>query len=79
MRSKASAVRCPSQKETVVARRLTDRLGCVIYLPKARIALPHSRRPVTAPLYRSYLFADVDQGPPWQAIRRQPGVIGLVW
>ncbi len=46
-----AAVRCPPRKETVVARRLTDMLGCVIYLPKARIVLPLSRRPVTAPLY----------------------------
>jgi transcription antitermination factor NusG len=73
-----AAVRCPPQKEAVIARRLTEMLGCVIYLPKARIVLPRSRRPVTAPLYRTYLFADVDRGPPWQAIRRQPGVIGLV-
>ena len=40
--------------------------------------LGRSLRLVTAPLYRTYFFADIDQGPPWQAIRRQPGVIGLV-
>lgn len=50
----------------------------------ARIVIHHALvaaawlRPVTVPLYATYLFADVDQGPPWQAIRRQPGVIGLV-
>ena len=26
----------------------------------------------------TYLFADVDRGPPWQAIRRQPGVVSIV-
>jgi transcription antitermination factor NusG len=36
------------------------------------------RPAATVPLYATYLFADVDQGPPWQAIRRQPGVISIV-
>ena len=73
-----AAVRCRAQYETIVARRLTEMLGCVIYLPRAKIVLPRSRRPVTAPLYRTYLFADIDQGPPWQAIARTPGVVKLV-
>jgi hypothetical protein len=30
-----------------------------------------SLRPVTAPLYRTYFFADLDLSPPWQAIRRK--------
>jgi transcription antitermination factor NusG len=73
-----TAVKCPPQYEAIVARRLVDMLGCVIYLPRAKVVLPRSRRPVTAPLFRTYLFADIDQDPPWQAIRRQPGVISIV-
>jgi transcription antitermination factor NusG len=53
-------------------------LGCTIYPPRAKTVLPRSRRPVTAPLFRTYLFADIDCGPPWQAIRRQPGVVSIV-
>ena len=73
-----AALKCPPQFEAIVARRLVDVLGCAIYLPRARVVLPLSRRPVTAALFRTYLFADLDQGPPWQAIRRKPGVINIV-
>lgn len=72
------ACKTAPQFEAVVAGRLVDMLGCAIYLPRARTVLPRSRRPVTAPLFRTYLFADLEQGPPWQAIRRTPGVISLV-
>jgi transcription antitermination factor NusG len=71
------AVRCPPQRETAIAERL-EGLGCAIYLPRARVVLRRSLRPATVPLYATYLFADVDQGPPWQAIRRTPGVISIV-
>ncbi len=43
-----AAVRCPPRKETVVARRLTDMLGCVMYSaesedrPAAQPAAGHS-------------------------------------
>jgi transcription antitermination factor NusG len=73
-----AACKTAPQYEAVVARRLVDMLGCVIYLPRAKVVLPRSLRPVTAPLFRTYIFADIDQGPPWQAIRRQPGVISIV-
>lgn len=66
------------QYEAIVAKRLIDMLGCTVYLPRAKTVLPRSHRPVTAPLFRTYLFVDLDQSPPWQAIRRQPGVISLV-
>lgn len=72
-----AAVRCPPQREIVIAGRLEE-LGCSIYLPRARMILRRSLQPATVPLYATYLFADVDQGPPWQAIRRQPGVISIV-
>jgi transcription antitermination factor NusG len=73
-----AAVRCPPQRETVIAGRLEEELGCAIYLPKARMILRLSRRPVSVPLYATYLFADLSQSPPWQAIKRQPGVVGIV-
>jgi transcription antitermination factor NusG len=72
-----AAVRCPPQREIAIAKRL-EGLGCVIYLPRARMLLRRSVRPSTVPLYATYLFADVDRGPSWQAIRRQPGVISIV-
>jgi transcription antitermination factor NusG len=73
-----AAVRCPPQRELVIAERLERAIGAHVYLPRARMRLGGSLRPVTAPLYRTYFFADLDLSPPWQAIRRQPGVIGLV-
>ena len=72
-----AAVRCPPQREIAIAERL-EGLGCVIYLPRARVALRRSHRPATVPLFATYLFADLDCSPPWQAIRREPGVVGVV-
>jgi Transcription termination factor nusG len=72
-----AAVRCRSQREITIAERL-EGLGCAIYLPRARMRLGRSLQPATIPTDRTYFFADVDQGPPWQAICRQPGVVGLV-
>jgi transcription antitermination factor NusG len=73
-----AAIRTPPQREFVVAGRLEDQLGCAIYLPRARLRLARSLRPATVPLFATYVFADIDLGPPWQAIKRQPGVIGMV-
>jgi transcription antitermination factor NusG len=76
----ASGSPCVARRsgKTVIAGRLASELGCAIYLPRARIVLRRSRRPVTVPLYATYLFADLDRSPPWQAIHRQPGVVSIV-
>ena len=71
------AAKVAPQRELVVAKRL-EALGCVIYLPRARVRLKRSLRPVTVPLYATYLFADVDQGPTWQRINRTPGVLSIL-
>jgi transcription antitermination factor NusG len=73
-----AACKTAPQFEAVVAKRLVDMLGCVIYLPKARVILPRSRRPATQPLFPTYLFVNLDLSPPWQCIRRTPGVVSLL-
>jgi transcription antitermination factor NusG len=35
-------------------------------------------KPVVTPLYRTSLFVDIDQGPPWQRVNRTPSVIGVL-
>ena len=73
------AVRVPGQRERVIAQRLEREIGAVIYLPLVRERPQWAKGPLTVPLFKTYIFADIDAGRPhWAAIRRHHGVIGLV-
>jgi transcription antitermination factor NusG len=72
-----AAAKVSPQRELVVAERL-ETLGCVIYVPRARVPLRCSRRTVILPLFATYIFVDLDLSPVWQMVRRQPGVITVL-
>jgi hypothetical protein len=71
------AVKCAPQKETVTAQRLRG-IGCLIYLPLARTRPRGALKPTILPFYRTYLFADIDEGPPSQRINRTAGVFSVL-
>ena len=73
-----AAVRCQARHEVIVGARLEQSIGAAVYVPKASVLSPRTLEPITISVYAGYFFSDLDQGPPWQAIRRQPGVIDLV-
>ena len=64
-----AAAKVSPQRELVVAERL-ETLGCVIYVPRARVPLRCSRRTVILPLFATYIFVDLDLSPVWQMARR---------
>jgi transcription antitermination factor NusG len=68
------AARCPSQRESAITERLSTEAGYAVYLPRARVLSPKTRTPMLLALYPTYFFVNLDLSPPWQAIRRQPGV-----
>jgi transcription antitermination factor NusG len=72
------AVRCPAWRDTVIAERVRHEAGALVYSPKVRHVLRKTGKPTLGPLYMTYFFVDVDEGPPWQAIARTPGVTRIV-
>jgi transcription antitermination factor NusG len=59
--------------------RLEKEIGATVYLPLIRERSRYAGKPIIVPLYKTYLFADIDASPtPWQAIKRHPGVITVV-
>jgi transcription antitermination factor NusG len=62
----------------IVAQRLEQSIDAMVYAPRARMPSPSTLEPITISLYAGHFFTDLDHGPPWQAIRRQVGVISLV-
>jgi transcription antitermination factor NusG len=74
-----AALRCYAQHEVSIAGRLVREVaGAVIYLPRAKMRLERSLRHETRPIFPTYIFCDIDGGPPWQALAHHPGVIGAV-
>lgn len=62
----------------MIAERVRQEVGALVYLPNVRHVLCETGKRVLGPLYMTYVFVDIDQGPPWQAIRRTPGVDRIV-
>jgi transcription antitermination factor NusG len=72
------AVRTPGQREQTIAAPLEKEIGAVVFLPMVRERSRYTGKPIIVPLYKTYLFADIDQGPHWAVIRRHAGVINIV-
>lgn len=73
-----AAARCAAWREAAIAERIVHEVGAVVYVPKVRLRLTKSRRPATGALFATYILVDLDTVFAWQAIKRTPGVTGVV-
>jgi hypothetical protein len=62
--------RCPVWRETIVAERVEQELGCVVFLLKARLVLRKTHKPALAALFAGYFLPISPPG--WRSIARQP-------